>query len=198
MKVLIFAIALVLAPTVLLADPITVTGGSVTQWDDPAGGVLVGENLRLPLATNPLVTLWYPAGSTLDFSRVLSLLTGWTVGPATVNGETFSGVDTSGSLRMETGLVLVGLAMSAPFTMTGSLTGWTRDHPDPLFSVDVTGQGTLSAWATARGDGYRVEGVTFALADPAPLSQAPLSQTPEPLSLLLVGLGAAVLRWKWA
>jgi PEP-CTERM motif-containing protein len=113
-------------------------------------------------------------------------------GTATIDGTSFTNVFFDGQLFFTGSVVLpegfvTGDVFSVPFTMTGTLQGFTRCEPggDPrcqeLFSIDVNDSGV----ANARIPQFGAAAVTYNFQTPA--------EVPEPATLGLFGAGLLAL-----
>jgi hypothetical protein len=193
------------------ADPIQLIGGQLAETADPSGGRVIGPGLDVSFLTDVGgLPLFLPVGSLVDFSEHRGVLNSWgspIVGGARVQGAGPSpGGDSvwiGGAFDISAVPVRANENFSAPFSLTGRLMGWaTADESSPpLFSIDVTGSGTLQSGGiilNMPNPTVRVDAVAFRLDDP---SSAP-SPTPEPGTWLLLAMGAAVVgvraRGLWA
>ena len=193
---------LAIAPRVY-AEPIQVTGGSAFMYWDGSGSTatLLGSGLSVITDTYNGGLIGFTAGMPqLDGGVTFGTLGGmqhsWHV---TVDGidyvaflDGFLSFDTEPFIAPPpTSSTPSTVSFSTPFTLNGRLRGSTgpQGSGSELFNVLLTGSGTAST--TARPivpNAYLVNGgVSYDF--------APLSATPEPSTLLLMGTGlATVLR----
>lgn len=183
MKRLIAAM-LVLVGSVLPAHAVTITSGHIGAWQGgDFGGYynIQGEGYALVSFTHggnePVDFRQYTQGGLYgvprDFSGPVTLrfgpLTGelnWTVEPVTVPRDLPLGVNRVGYVQ-------------APFSMTGVING-----------VPLDGVGVFELGAYAFDTGWATWAVNFDFASPGPLAE-----TPEPMTLLLMGAGLFLLGW---
>lgn len=186
------------------ADPVTVTGGSLTvAWDDPSGFLVVGEGFRVSgffvgIAQSPQQFCFSGClpGSVINMSAVAGGGTGFSLGQsftAIVDGTDFvtdRWIMLRGTLSFFAGdvvvppLVPVGSGsqfLFTPFVMNGSISGFAREDvagQTSLFDLAVAGSGTARLRLVPRADGtYGFPEALYEFEDPAPI--------PEPTTLLM-------------
>jgi hypothetical protein len=187
-------------PSIAAADPIALTSGWISRSDDPTGGQVFAPGLDIFFLSDVgAFPMFVPVGETIDFSGSLPLINTWA--PATVNGERVVGngppetggaVWIGGSFNISAVPVAVSGRFSAPFSLTGTLIGRATPESAPLFSIDVTGRGTLFSGGRLvqlPDPNIRINSVTFRLDAPDPNP----SPTPEPATWLLVTGGGAAM-----
>ena len=185
-----------------IADPVQITGGSIGLFPDGGSLHLTGPGLQISVVDGMagiLGTNVIPVGQSvvLDFD-----VTPLGFGLATVPGFTTPAgelIQFGGNLHFTTPSVFVpdpmttGASFSFPFTMTGTISGFTRGagQSEPLFMTAIFGFGTTTFSGFTRFDagsspiyvaGAGVQTITFAE-----------SPVPEPTTLLLCASGVALL-----
>jgi hypothetical protein len=182
------------------ADTFTFTSGSATTAFDIFNLIASGPNIQVHGAAagggsyafatctpGPCV-----AGSVLNVGGTFNALNlnngSFGNGTATINGVSFTDVFFDGQLFFTGSVVLpagfvTGDTFSVPFTMTGTLQGFTRCEPEgplrcqELFNIEVNGSGV----AQARIPEFGPAAVTYNFQSPA--------EVPEPATLGLLGAG---------
>jgi len=199
-------VSIVAVPQVAHADPITITGGSISGFSPRSGvdwsgfqltssdssftGVVLGGVPGLP--SGGVANLSGSAGfnSTVPFPLATQQIVQGTAYRSFVAGSlTFS---TPSFVVPPPGMAGTPFEFSAPFTASGNIAGRaTSDITAPVqFSVDLAGSGT----ATVRGQiadpdhpFYDAFSVTYQFK-----TASPASPTPEPASVLLLLAGGLV------
>ena len=193
------AAALIYSTSPALADPIVITGGSVSFGGflgpfPPFGVELLGSNTVLRGVTfnegSPFITL----GRTIDLSKSVNVSTSLSFGPLeqTVNGARFTDVVLRGTLDFRAvPFFAPGNAVGGfrtPFTMNGIVSLFVDpQHPDErVLTAQLTGSGIASiGLGRDFGNGsFSTSAMTFAFDQPA--------ATPEPATLLLVSGGGLI------
>ncbi len=212
------AVALAAVTTLFLAspaaaDPITLTGGSITLTSFARGVYrtasvdVTGENFAATGFAGDVNTGVVPScnqfdpctpGETVALSEEFRFAIA--IGSATVDGTTYPLTQTSFDGQFTSGLVTIpdGAAntftLSSPFFLSGILTILALEEnssggfdPTILGPFAVTGQGTAVATASPFLNGFEFSSIT--------LNFENASATPEPGSLLLFGTGA-LMAWR--
>jgi hypothetical protein len=200
------AIGMMCAASPAFSDPVQITGGNVytvaswTGYDPPFGFELTGAQTSLGGITYTL-----PAGSvvnagdTINLSETISVSADpFRTGPGqqTVDGVTYSNVFLAGTLHFAAtpGTLPSGETdgFDTPFTMDGSISLFRPDPSspysagEPVLIVPIEGRGTASLSFFPRGGMLAASSVTYRFAD------TPVSATPEPATLTLLGGGLIV------
>lgn len=196
------AVGVALVASRAIADPIIVSGGTVTigssgsGQDPPFGFELLGANTAIGGENMTIAFDGFQGGQDATFDV--------TVTPSFVNHpipETVNGVQYSGWLggaltfandpvHFPTNSGGDGIfAFATPFTMTGVLSGFGDSGlaGPPLFTVDLTGRGTVGAAFRTVGNNYEnISGTIYRFSGVSP--------TPEPMTLLTLGVGLVAVR----
>ena len=162
-------------------------GFSVQHAPDPT-------NLGLFIASvpNPDFCFGCDAGAVLNMSFTTPGETYLGIGNATVNGNTYTGVTLRGSLDFQAHTLTFPVGFPdatffpaiAPFTFAGAIRGFSGDTE--MFSLDLFGNGHV------RTDYYSVGNRFVSEAGAEGLYRfEDVAATPEPSTLLLMGLGLA-------
>ena len=191
------------------ADPVTVTGGSVTSssFDTSAFINLTGDGFSLSVGSEGIVTpldQCHPCTSTapvtLGFNGMIGLFNNGGK-PGVFNGVSYAQTFFNGNLSFvgptfdSSVLSPTNLTFTAPFTMTGTLLNYASGSDafnggPVVFTASLTGSGTATAQFLADppsqqfGQLFEARSVTYQFA-------ANPAATPEPTSLLLVGSAVA-------
>jgi hypothetical protein len=190
-------------------DPVLITTGGVTMvspiegQDPPFGFTIGGADLSFQASFFDLVGVAGQAGSLMNLNGGIAIRNPpFQTSSVIVNGTTFSGIYPGGGLTFTAAPIPLGpgtdlatFHFTTPFTMTGTLEGFSdsQRRTAPLFDVDVSGSGTASVTGIVHGNGA---GATY-LGQIVGYSFAPASPTPEPSPLALCGMaGAALLLWR--
>jgi hypothetical protein len=199
------ACVLLLSRSAAYADPIVVTGGSITVAPSSAAITLslLGSGLELNTSvdSDSRVDLRFcfpcTADQPLSFNARLSDIHGGNAG--TVNGVFYPTLYLEGFWEITAppviGALTSGLTVTAPFTFAGPITGYARDnisgHGGPiLFSETLIGRGT----ATANFNAVPVDPgfpALFTFHDAVYRFESTPSPTPEPATLFMLGVGFA-------
>ena len=200
--------ALLMSCSVAAADPIVVTGGSMSVVGVGANDLfmLQGDGLSLtgvghenivgPGVCNPCI------GGSITFNATLDSFVHLAPSPGSVGGRSFPDVILDGTMSFfgpsfPVGPLATNPTLTAPFTFSAMLRGFPSSAMDgaPLFENVFIGGGTATAnYIITPGPGatlVRFRDVTYQF-EP----NVPVSPTPEPASVLLVvtGLAAAASR----
>jgi|SRR5579872_4158574 len=202
-------IGMICAASPAFSDPLQITGGSVytvaswTGYDPPFGFGLTGAQTALGGITYTLPAGSLVAGDTINLSETISVSADpFRTGPSqqTMDGVTYRNVFLAGALHFA---AMPGTlpgdqpdVFETPFTMDGSISLFRPDPSgprpagDPLLILPIEGHGTASLSFLPRGGLLSASSVTYRFAD------TPVSPTPEPATLTLLGGGllAAVAR----
>jgi hypothetical protein len=200
------AVAMMYAAPQAFADPVLITGGSVfkaaiwTGSDPPFGFQLTGDGTALGGVTfSQAVGSFVKVGDTINLSDTISVSADpFHTGPAQqqVAGVTYSGVFLQGTLHLAATPATLTAGdtdrFDTPFTMDGSI---SLSQPDPvhpgtagelLLTTPIEGRGTASMFLTPVAGMPRETSVSYNFAE------APVSATPEPTTLALLGGGLVV------
>ena len=175
----------------VFANPVKVTAGTVTLGsalsgqDPPFGFFLTADSTSIAGETVALGISGFNRGQIVNLSA--------TVVPSFVNHpttQTIEGVTYSAWLGGQMMLASIPFAASAsaftaPFTMTGVLSGFDNAQLTgmPLFTANLTGAGTASLVGLQDiGSAVLVRGGTV-------FDFSPVTPTPEPSTMLLMGVG---------
>lgn len=196
--------SLLVAPRLAAADPVAITGGFMTIH--PVDGdfrlVFEGDELFVQALGRPFISTvgadCVPCfvGTTVDLGGMFGALS--TFGTATISDVHYPAVAVEGTGTFATSsITLQGSStqtISLPFTFSGTLLGFlegpfTRpaDVP-PVFTQPVVGSGIASATFLANQDE-----IPLFYASELRYDFDSLEPVPEPASIVLCGLGAAVL-----
>ena len=197
-QLLLFLLVIPLTATLTRADPIVITSGSfsVARPNRSPVYTFTGVNFSVTASkgdgifTGPEQSCFPCVGG--DIIKVTSTFIAESLGKGTVtlNGMTFDNVTMSGPITF-TGPNLIMptsdaafLTLTAPFTLSGSLSGCIDNHVfcQPVFTVDVTGSGIatiqLFSYLTPLGDRlFEFQSVTYTIENTA---------VPEPASILML------------
>jgi hypothetical protein len=182
----------VAAPTAS-AETIALTGGTLSQSEDPTGGRIIAPGFDISFLSNiGAFPMFLAPGSLVDFSGPHLLLGSWS--SPVVEGRRVGDAWVTGAFDISAVPVVVGESFSAPFSLTGTITGRARaDAASPLlFSIDVSGAGTMVSGGPLihmPAPAIRIDAATFRI-DPV---DPPAAHTPEPATWLLLASGCAGL-----
>jgi hypothetical protein len=195
---------LLLSCSAAYADPIVVTGGSVSRVYVGANAPisLQGAGLSLtgagyesfigPASCNPCLV----GGPPITFNATIDSFVHTAPAPGMVGGNSFSDVFLDGRMSFfgpsfPVSLAASNLSLNAPFTFFATLRGFSNSSLSgtPLFNDVFVGQGI----ATARYSVTKGPGATLVTSVDVNYQFAP---TPEPASalLLLTGVAAVAMR----
>lgn len=199
-------LTLFLLPAALQAEPVSITGGTLTfNYGRGAfrngGGTLTGTGFTVQYferdgspMIRPEVCTGGPCvpGAVLSFNghQILPNTLPSSSNFAVVNGVTYSRITVGGLLNFTADSIVVPdstlstVTVSAPFSLIGDLSISVPGTFDPIFNQMVFGQGLLTLTFTRSFNGYLVTRYTFDFSPAA----APV---PEPATLLLLGSGLA-------
>ena len=209
------ALLLAAAAVPVQADPITVTGGS---YQSPSGQfTLIGDGFSLTAFDDFPFLPCQPCSPSRNALIPLAIhltespfSTGF---PGTFNGISYPATYLNGSLTFTAPtlqsnmLSPTNLTLAAPFSMTGSLVGFSSlaaeqaffdrgTTTDAIVNDTFNGLGTVTARFTVNpmlpfGSLFDPQAVTYEFD-----SQPTPSPTPEPASLFLIGTGVVSLVWR--
>jgi hypothetical protein len=201
------AAAAVIGGSILIApaqaEPLIVLQGGFSYEGDPFGWQLIGNGFSIggggsiPIRS-PGGGCGFPCppGTMVNLSSVLgddlrpdSLADG----SATIFGVTYTGLLMGGTLFFDAPTLTLPrtsageeepIFFTAPFSFLGRVVGHEQNSLEPLFQVDLVGQGTvrLRAFFQPEFNNYFVREATYEFAPVA-----------EPATVLLLGVGSAVL-----
>jgi PEP-CTERM motif-containing protein len=203
----VFAATVLFAAAPAFADPIVITGGSVSIGSLPFGpfppfGVnLLGDGTDIGAVTFNEANGFVKVGQPISLSSTINIST-IAFGPfdQVVQGVNFRDVLLQGTLNFAATPFIVsrGAANTTPFTMTGELSIFQlvpfQGPGALLLTAALTGSGTagIGLAEDLGGGDFSTSGIGFSF------SPAAVSPTPEPGTFVLVagGLAAAVRRFK--
>jgi hypothetical protein len=205
--VLVSAVTLGLTTPAAFADPIVITGGSVSLGVLPFGpfppfGVqLFGNNTAINALTFNQASGFVTVGRPVDLSSRIGISTSAHNGPfdQLIEGTQFHEVLVQGTLDFAATPFVpsLGASNTTPFTMSGQLLIFDLipfERPGALLrTAELTGSGTAGIGLGGLvGGSFTSSGLFFHF------SPEPMSPTPDPSTLLLVSGGLlAVLRKRW-
>ena len=189
------------------ADPIQITGGSVTVsgFFGPTTYSLVGQNFSITGGgeggfTAPRNCFPCLSGASLGMSTFI-IGNGLGTATVTINGTTFSNLSILGTLNLDSfGITIpasmTNVTLTAPFSLSASLFGCeglsaTCTSSNAVFSTTLIGGGTatlqlLFFGVNAQGNSlYTFGSITYDFGGAAPV--------PEPMTIILLGTGAMSL-----
>ena len=190
-------------PALTRADPLVVTGGTITVTGILGGplGSLTGNNFVITGlgggtgSFTPQQCFPCSPGSTLG---ITGLFQGSTLGAgsANINGTLFSNIGWGGQMFLNGGSIVVpsvleNVTITVPFTFTATLNGCSVNcvNNPVIFTVQLVGSGA----ATLELDFITIAGRPLFQFQQATFQ---FEEVPEPASILLLGGGLAVLTAK--
>ena len=199
--------AVLLLPSQASADPVTITAGhtEVLLGAGLARGALQGEGFSMTFGADgfraavALDCVPCLPGATVNLSGFFNLPR--VGGSAVVDGTTYPQIyfDMTGTFTSPS-FVVTGestVALTAPFTYTGSVSGylidpWVFGITEPVFTRTLTGGGTASATFIFARFSEEADGVMFTATD-LRYDFSDAAPVPEPATMLLCGAGTAFL-----